>query len=131
MSAFKAGVELGFADIHGVDFGCAVLQEAVGEAAGGCADVHAYFAGGAEGGEAGEGFFQLPAAAADEALRLADVDDAVARELVAGFGGWRAFDGDFTGEDEALGFFAAFGQAAGDEQEVQTGALHVPRFLRD
>ena len=126
----ESGVELAFADIDGEDLEGAMLEEAVREAARGGADVNADLAVGGEEGEAEEGLFELEAAAANEALGLADAQGAVRGILVAGFASGGVIDEDFAGEDEALGFFAAFGQAAFDEQEVEPSTFHFPTFLR-
>ena len=111
-------MEEGAADVDGDDGFGAVLEEAVGEAAGGGADVDAAGAVDAE-VEAVEGFLEFEAAAGDEGFGVADAEGGVGGDEVAGFGGGGVVDEDFAGEDEALGLFAGFDEAGGDEEEVE------------
>ena len=123
-------MELGFADVDGVDLGGAVLEQAVDETPGGGTDVHADLVRGGQEGEADERFLELETAAPDEPLGLADAEQAIGGNLVPRLGGGRVVHEHFAGEDEALGFFAAFGEAALDQQDVQAGPLHLPLALR-
>ena len=127
----EAVMELGLADIHGMDPGRAVLEKAVGAAAGGGADVHADALPGGKLRKAEEGFFEFEAAAPDEAFGLADGQGGIHGDFVAGLGGGAAIHEDVAGEDEAFGFFAAFGEAALDKQQIEAGPLHLAlRALR-
>lgn len=119
--------ELIGADIVGVDSGGAVLEQAVGKAAGGGADI--------EGDEAGdvdfevvEGAFEFEAAAADIAWGFFDAEDGVEGDEGAGFEAGLIIDEDLAGEDEAFGLFAGGAEALLHEGLVQTWACHGVRF---
>lgn len=107
--------ELAVADVDSVNPGGAVLQEAVGETAGGGADVDGDLAGDVE-RPGFEGGFEFGAAAADVALFIADVEgggvvEAEARFVEAVAGGVV----DVAGLDEALGLGAGDAGLALDE----------------
>lgn len=111
-------------DIHGKNFGRAALQQTVREAAGGRAEV--------QGGEAGhselkmlERVFELVAAAADKFLRRVHGDVVGGLDAVTGFFSGMAVDANGTGEDEALGLFAAVAEGALDEGLIQTGHIRT------
>ena len=114
--------ELPPANVHGKNFHRAVLQQTIGESAGGRAQV--------ERGEAGDiqmkmvqSMFQFVAAAAD--VFFAHVQG----ELVIGFDGVTRFvdglgvDADLAGKNGAFGAFAAFAKAAFNQGLVE--ASHV------
>ncbi len=119
-------VDLAVAGVDSEDGGGAVLEHAVGEAAGGGADVGAGEAGDGD-VPGGEGGFELEAAARD-------VAEVVAEEAEVGgvvderarFSGLSAFfeallvDEDAAGEDERLGSLARGGEGAVNEELVET-----------
>src|SRR5580698_1074004 len=112
--------DLAEAGVEGGDVGCAVLEKAVGEAAGGGADVEAGAAGDGDLPMV-EGGFQLEAAAADVALLFAEQTDGG----VGGDGGARLVDfllvdQDAAGEDERAGTLAAGHEGTLDECQVKT-----------
>jgi len=94
-----------------MDTGGAGLEQAIGEPAGGGAEV--------DGDEAGDiemkvvqGVFQFKAAATDIFFAGFQCKDVVGLDGVAGFLGGLAVDADLAGEDGAFGFFAAFTKPA-------------------
>jgi hypothetical protein len=135
VGAFKEGdagvfaqflMQLGAADVDGEDGGCAVLEEAIGEAAGGCAEVHAAEAGDID----GEGFecaLEFLAAAGDVAFGLKEFKGGVWGEHGGGFDEDGGPGADAAGHDEALGAFTGVYEAAFDEEEVCALACHVRR----
>ncbi len=103
--------ELALADVHGKNLGRAVLEQAIGETAGGSAEV--------DGGESGhvqlemaEGVFQLVAAAADVFFGGRQCQRVIRLDGIAGFVGALGVDADLSGEDGAFGAFTAFAKAA-------------------
>lgn len=121
--AAEAWVELVVADIDGVDGGGAVLEEAIGEAAGGGADIEADAAVCGEGGPGGEGGVELTAAAGDEGLLVTDADGGGIGDEAAGLIDGEVGDEDVTGTDEALGLFPAFGEGTLDEEAIEAFAV--------
>lgn len=112
------GVELPVADVNAVDVGGAVLEEAVGEAAGGGADVEGVKAGGVD-VKVGEGVGEFFSAAADVARGCFDVQRGVWWEGGGGFGDEGVGAGpDFSGHDEGFGEGACGGFALEDEELV-------------
>jgi hypothetical protein len=103
---------------------CAVLEKAVGEAAGGGAEVEANAAGGVE-RKVGESGCEFEAGAGSEFLAGGEFEAGIGGDGSAGFVGAEAVEADFAGEDEGLGFFFGVSEAAGDEGDVEAGA---PRF---
>ena len=93
------------ADIHGMDAGGAALQQAVGEATGGSADIDADPAVGVD-GEGIESAFEFESAAADEAGFLFDLEWGIEWQLGAGFVDDAVAAADFAGEDQAFRLFA-------------------------
>ena len=111
-------VDLAIAGIDGEDGGGAMLEHAVGEAAGGGADVSAGEAFDRD-GPRNEGGLELEAAAADVAEISAEhADGGVARDGGAGFVDTLLVDEDTAGEDESLGALARGGQGAVNEELV-------------
>ena len=111
-------VQLVFAHVHGVDAGGAVLQEAVGEAAGAGPGVQTDEAGHVE-LEVFQDGQQLVGAAADIALLFQQDEDRIFGigmprlvHLERRRAGRQAFggEGDLAGHDEAAGLFTAFGK---------------------
>ena len=110
------------ADVHGVDVGRPVLEQAVGEAAG--------RGSGIEGAPAGDGDrepvqcgLELAAAPADEGRRGPEQDDGLvrgdeARRLV----GVRAGDEDGAGGDRRLGLLPGIDEAASHELGIEPAA---------
>jgi hypothetical protein len=118
--------ELVGADIVGVDSGGAVLEEAVGEAAGGGTDIEADEAGDID-VEVVQGAFEFEAAAADVAWGFFDPEDGVEGDEGAGFEAGLIIDENLAGEDEAFGLFAGGAKALLYECLVQTRACHGER----
>jgi hypothetical protein len=120
--------DLAVAGVYGEDRLCAVLQHAVGEAAGGGSDVDA-----GEAGErdepVGEGVLEFEAA-------TADVLEVGAEEADLGGGGDGGaglvdallVDEDAAGEDESLGAFAGSGVALVDEELVEADFFRANFF---
>ena len=104
---------------HGQDFFRATLQQAVGETAGGRAEVN--------GGQAGDGelkmfqrVFELVPPPADEFFRRGQLDLIRRPHGVAWLARGMAVDFDLPGHDGALGFLAAVAQAAFNEDLIET-----------
>jgi hypothetical protein len=113
-------VDLAVAGIHREDAGGAVLEHAVGEAAGGGADVGAgeAFDGDVPGGEGG---FELEAAAGDVAKVVAEeADGGIIGNRSAGFVDALLVDQDAAGDDHGLGTLAGGGEGAVNEELVET-----------
>jgi len=111
-------VQLGLADVDAGHRGGPALEEAVGEAPGGGADVEGVPARGVE-PESVEGPRELLAPAGDEARGLVDEQRAVDRQALGGLGHHGVGSGaHLAGEDEGLGEGAGGGEPAGDEQLV-------------
>src|SRR5579859_4994404 len=107
--------ELARVYVDGVDARGACLEQAVGEAARGRAEVEADGAGWIH-GKVGESAFQFKAAAARIFLQTAcDFDLCGFVNLRAGFFFLSAIDADFARENHGLRLLAGFGEAAFDE----------------
>ncbi len=119
----QALVELPAADVDGDNGGGAALQEAVGEAAGGGANVEAAQAVrfDAEGVESG---FELTPAAADVGLKLGEVERRPFVEHGGGFHEGERSAAGAPGHDEPPGGLARLGEAPVDEQLVGANASH-------
>ena len=99
-------VELVGVDVHSENASGSVLEEAIGEASVGGAEVEADFSGGIE-GEILQCAFEFEAAAGDVFLEAAmDFDLRVVENRLAGFGDLSAVYEDFASENHGLGFFA-------------------------
>jgi hypothetical protein len=110
--------ELALADIDGGDGRSAVLEEAIGEAAGGSADV--------EGTqvpdlkmEGGEGVFQFMSATAHVTVGGGEIELVIGSDGAAGFVSSVSIESDLPGEDGALRFFSGFAEAAGDQGLIE------------
>ena len=113
--------DLAEAGVNGDDMGCAMLEEAVSEDAGGGTDVEAG-AGGDDDGPVGKGSGELEAAAADVLLLFAeDADESVGGDGDAGLVELLLVDEDATGEDEGAGTGAARNKGSLDEKQVKAG----------
>ncbi len=125
--------DLAVAGVDGEDGGCAALEHAVGEAAGGGADVDAVEAGEVD-VPVGEGVLELEAAAADVfEVGAEEADGGVGGDGGAGLVDALLVDEDAAGEDEGLGALAGGGVAVVDEEFVETdlgGCLLGAVFLR-
>ena len=116
------------ANVHGKNFRRAVLQQTIGESAGGCAQV--------ERGQSGDiqlkmaqGVFQFVAAAAD--VFIADIEGklVIGFDGIAGFVGGLGVDADLSGENGAFGAFAAFTKAAFNQCLVEANHVKIkPAF---
>lgn len=113
--------ELREVDVGGEDFGGAVLEEAVGEAASGRAEVEADFCGGRD-GKIGESAGEFEAAARGEFLLAGEFDVGAGGDGSAGFVGTRAVEADFAGKDEGASGVLGVGEAALDEEKVEANA---------
>lgn len=112
------GVELGAADIDADHIGGAGLEGAIGEAAGGGADVEDVGAVKIK-GETLDGAREFFAAAGDEARRLFDREIEIGGKFAAGFVEALGAVKDATGHDERLRLGARSGETAGDEEFVE------------
>lgn len=126
------GVELRAADVDAHDIGGAGLERAVGEAAGGSADVEDVGVAQIE-GKALDGAGEFFAAAGDEAWGLLDGEIEIGGKLAAGF--IEAFGAveDATAHDERFGLGAGGGETARDEEFVEPeffGGRHARCFER-
>jgi hypothetical protein len=122
-------MELAAADVDGDDTGGAVLEEAVGKAAGGGAEVETGEAGGVD-GEGAEGGFELEPATADVGERLSELEWGIGVEGLGGFDEQAGSAADLPGHDELAGTFARFGEATLDEEEVGADTGHGMRLHR-
>src|SRR5690606_29884145 len=102
------GMELAVADVDAGGGGGSGLEGAIGEAAGGGADVEEVAAAAID-GEGGEGAFEFFAAAADEAGWLPDFDGGILGEGFAGFVEDFGADAYFAAEDDGFGLGAGLG----------------------
>ena len=93
------------ADVEGVDEAGAALEEAIGEAAGGGADVEADFIVDVD-FPVVEGSFDFQATAADEAGLGEELHFCIFGDFAAGFVGLLAIEENLAGEDEGFRFFA-------------------------
>src|SRR5207237_9685724 len=104
----------------------AVLEQAIGEPAGGGAEVNGH-------GpfhlqlKVNQGVFQLVAAAADVFIPGLEFDPVVRADRVAGFVGGVPVDFDEAGQDGALGLFPAFAQTAFNESVIEAGHVESGR----
>jgi hypothetical protein len=110
--------QLALTDIDGGDGRDAVLEEAIGEAAGGGADI--------EGAqvldlkmEGSEGMFQFVSAATDIAVGCGEIEVVIRSDSAAGFIRDVSIETDLPGEDGALRFFSGFAEAAGDQGLIE------------
>ena len=122
-------IELAGADIDGVDARRAALQQAIGEAAGGGADVEADLARDID-REMIERGFQLESAAADVARLREQFDLARRVDVRAGLVGLLPVDQHLAGQDQRLRFLARFGEAALDHEQIQPEASWRRRQAR-
>ena len=126
---FETPGDLGCADVDTMNFGRAVLQEAVCEATGGGADIDADQAGRID-CEVVQGFFEFEAATADVAELLEDFDGRFGWDLGTGFVDLLTVYEDLSGEDEGLGFFARLNQISFDEELVEAGFQDLRSTMR-
>ena len=119
----QALVELPTAHIDGDDGDSATLQEAIGEAAGGGANVEAAEAVRLD-AEGVEGGFELAAAAADVGLDLGEVERRAFVEHGGGFHEGERSAAGAPGHDQPPGGLARLGEAPVDEQLVGANASH-------
>ena len=112
-------------DIDGVDAQGTALEEAVREAAGGCADVDADPTGRVN-LEGVERALEFQPAAANETGLVLDCERSIGCELGAGLVEHPIAAADFAGQDEAFGLFAGVAEAAEDEELVKAVFFHSP-----
>ena len=113
-------VELVCRDVHGEDAQRAILQQAIGEAAGGAADVEADFAVWRD-LKILQRALQFQAAAADVGKRVADYFDArVSGNLCAGLLHFLAVHQDAACQQDGLGALAGGSQAPFDDCDVES-----------
>ncbi len=114
--------ELSSVDVDGVDFCGVLLEQAIGEAAGGSADVEADEACGSN-REVFESAFEFEAAATGEFEMAAfDVELSIVWYGHACFFHDNIFYAHFASEDHGLGFLLGFGETALDEEKIEAGA---------
>ena len=112
--------ELSPADVHGINLRRAVLEQAIGEAAGGRAEVERDQPGHVE-LKMFERVFEFVAAAADVFFAGVEREGVIGPDRVAGFAGGPGVDADLAGEDGAFGLFAAFAKAAFNQRLIEAG----------
>jgi hypothetical protein len=110
--------ELTTANVHGKNFRRAMLQQTIGESAGGRAQV--------EHGRSCDiqmkilqGMFQLVAAAADVFIAGTEGKLVIGLDGIAGFVGGLGVDADLSGKNGAFGALAAFAKAAFNQGLVE------------
>jgi hypothetical protein len=99
------------ADVHGKNLCGAVLQQTIGEPAGGCAQVERVHSGDIQ-MKMIQGMFQFVAAAADVFIAGIKGKLVIRLDGIAGFADGLGVDADLSGEDGAFGALAAFAKAA-------------------
>jgi hypothetical protein len=114
--------ELPPANVHGKNLRRAVLQQTIGESAGGRAQVERRESGDVQ-LEMAQGVFQFVAAAADVFLVRVQGELVIRFDGVTGFVRGLGIDADLSGENGAFGAFAAFAKAAFNQGLVK--ASHV------
>src|SRR5262249_54880237 len=118
--------KLALANVHREHAGRAVLQQAIGKAAGGGAQIQSGEPAHLD-LEMAEGVFQFSPAAADVFFAGAQGHFVVRTHRIAGLVRRLLIDLDLASHDGALGLLAALAQALFDKGDVQT--LHLRRFL--
>ena len=122
--------ELAVADVDRVNLRRAALQEAIGEAAGGRADVERGHAGGID-REMIERAFEFQSAAADIFRRRGDDEFGVGRDFDGGFVQDAIAEADFAGHDGALRLLAAREMPLLDQDNIEARLFcHHPRSSR-
>jgi hypothetical protein len=114
--------ELPPANVHGKNFRRAVLQQTIGESAGGRAQVERHESGDIQ-LKMAQGVFQFVAAAADEFLFRIQSEPVIGFDGVTGLVRGLGIDADLAGKNGAFGAFAAFAKAAFNQCLVE--ASHV------
>jgi hypothetical protein len=115
-------VDLVVSDVHGGNPCGAVLEQAVGETAGRCADIEAFGACDID-LEGGKGRFKFLAAAAYEAGLGKKRYRCVVRDNVSWLRVGMPVDKDFAGKNKAFGLLAALHEAALKNECVETLAV--------
>src|SRR5699024_8903927 len=116
--------KLSVADVYGIHCGSAVLEHAVGKAAGGSADIHTDFSVGTH-GKHFHGLFQLESSAADIAdVMPAHFDFGVGRDHLPGFVRFLLIDEHDAGHNESFGPFPALNQAVLAKILIQSDLAH-------
>jgi hypothetical protein len=123
----QLGVQLMVPHVHRVDAARAVLEQAIGEAAGGGARIQTDFVLHAQ-LEMLEGALQLFAAPAHETLRRFQIEHGVGGVGMPGFARGLAGHLDLAGADEALRALAAVRQPALHHQLIQSYPCHEGRI---
>jgi hypothetical protein len=118
--------ELPPADVHGKNPCGSVLQKAISESAGGCAQIKRGHSGDIQ-MKMVEGVFQLVAAAADVFITGIKGKLVIGLDGIAGFAGALGVDADLSGENGAFGALAAFAKAAFNQGLIK--ASHVEAYL--
>src|SRR5579863_8219029 len=112
-------IELAVANVDRPHARCAALEQAIGEAAGGGADVETNAALDVDGPMI-ESRRQLVTAAADEGHALKQLDLSIAGHAVAGLFGFLAVEEHVPGENQSLRLFARIGQTAINQDLIET-----------
>ena len=110
-------------DVDGVDFGRPILEHAVGEPAGGSADVGAYFAAQVQPEILNRPGEFLPAARY-EARAAVDFQHDLIRIRYRSFGDHLAVGAHLPGHHQPLSQRTALGQAAFHQEEISPGLFH-------
>jgi hypothetical protein len=118
--------ELAPANVHGKNLCRAVLQQTIGESAGGRAQVERHQSGDIQ-LKMAQGMFQFVAAAADVFLVRVQGEPVIGFDGVTGLVGGLSVDANLAGKNGAFGAFAAFTKAAFNQCLVE--ASHVEAYL--
>ena len=125
----QAPVKLAMPDIDRDNFARAMLKQAVGETAGGSAEIEAAPAGDIE-LKAGQRALEFMAAPADVTVAAAYFNYGRGGTKLACLIPPLTFHPHFPSQNQSLGLFARFGEAPLDQFDVKTAGFHLDRRVR-
>ena len=106
--------------IHGMDGGCAVLEETISESSGAGAQVDA-LTGVDRNGEMLQGVFEFVAASGNVTIPAEQFDRVTVADPIAGFFGGVPVDSNLSGHDGTLGLRTGFAKTAVHQGLIDTG----------
>ncbi len=112
--------QLSVSHIHGMDGGCAVLEQAIGETSGAGTQVDA-LTGVDRNGEMLQGVFEFVAASGNVTIPAEQFDRVTVADPIAGFFGGVPVDPDLSGHDGTLGLRTGFAKTAVHQGLIDTG----------